>query len=63
MTSTAARPACTLMLEGVTRLVEVGPKKVLLGLAKTVLRDAELIALDAVADLEALAQPVAEQPR
>ncbi|HUU46096.1 MAG TPA: ACP S-malonyltransferase [Acidobacteriota bacterium] len=52
-----------MMRDGITRLVEVGPKKVLLGLAKTVLRDAELIALDTVADLETLTQPVAPQPR
>jgi [acyl-carrier-protein] S-malonyltransferase len=39
----------------IDRLVEVGPKKVLLGLAKTILREAEMVSLDTAADLEALA--------
>ncbi|GAB4317481.1 MAG: ACP S-malonyltransferase [Candidatus Zixiibacteriota bacterium] len=39
---------------GVTRAVELGPKKVLLGLAKNVLRNVELISVDTVRDVEAL---------
>jgi [acyl-carrier-protein] S-malonyltransferase len=38
---------------GVTTTIEVGPKKVLLGLAKTVLDGAQLLSLDTAADLEA----------
>lgn len=38
---------------GVTTGIEVGPKKVLLGLAKTVLDGAQLLSLDTAADLEA----------
>jgi hypothetical protein len=38
---------------GVTTAIEVGPKKVLLGLAKTVLEGAQLLSLDTAADLEA----------
>lgn len=38
---------------GVTTAIEVGPKKVLLGLAKSVLDSAQLISLDTAADLEA----------
>jgi [acyl-carrier-protein] S-malonyltransferase len=45
---------------GIDRLVEVGPKKVLLGLAKTVMRESEMMSLDTVSDLEALVSPVAQ---
>ncbi|MEW5700645.1 MAG: ACP S-malonyltransferase [Candidatus Zixiibacteriota bacterium] len=44
-----------LQREQTTRLIEVGPKKVLLGLAKTVLDGAEALSLDTVADLAAWA--------
>jgi len=48
--------------EQVVRLVEVGPKKVLLGLAKSVLDGAELLSLDTVADLTAWAESAAGIP-
>lgn len=41
--------------DGVTSVMEIGPKKVLLGLAKTVLDGAQQISLDTAADLEAWA--------
>lgn len=40
---------------GITRVVEVGPRKVLLGLAKQVLKGVSLESIDTVADLAALA--------
>ncbi len=41
--------------DGVDTVIEVGPKKVLLGLAKTVLDRAQLLSLDTATDLEAWA--------
>lgn len=38
--------------DGVSTAIEVGPKKVLLGLAKSVLDSAQLVSLDTAADLE-----------
>ncbi|MBI3873400.1 MAG: ACP S-malonyltransferase [candidate division Zixibacteria bacterium] len=45
---------------GVVRAIEIGPKKVLLGLAKSVLDGAELISLDTAADLESWSQSIPE---
>lgn len=43
----------------IERAVELGPKKVLLGLTKNVLKDVELLSVDTVADVEALESVVA----
>lgn len=45
--------------DGVSAVIELGPKKVLLGLAKTVLDGAQLLSLDTAADLETWAQTTA----
>jgi [acyl-carrier-protein] S-malonyltransferase len=45
---------CNMRDAGITRAIELGPKKVLCGLAKSVLKGAELLSLDTVADVEAL---------
>jgi [acyl-carrier-protein] S-malonyltransferase len=45
---------CNMRDAGIARVVEMGPKKVLCGLAKSVLKDAELLSLDTVADFESL---------
>ena len=48
-------PTMTRMQEmGVTRAIEVGPKKVLCGLAKTVLKGATLLSVDTVDDVNTL---------
>jgi [acyl-carrier-protein] S-malonyltransferase len=41
--------------DGIDTVIEIGPKRVLLGLAKTVLDRAQLVSLDTAADLEAWA--------
>jgi len=41
---------------GVTRIIEIGPKTVLLGLAKPLFREAELLSLDTVVDLKSFAE-------